>query len=288
MWLLPPSPESFWPVAAAQPTLCAVKSWGERLSAENYRRWMSSQYLAVLRAGTRIVLFAGMAVSTPLAAQGIRLDLSLFLVQPRPDARSGEVFAGLGSFRPGLGADLGIGYDVRNVGVTLSGGFAGVEVGAPITRDGIGMGREPGMYRSVTLIGHWRPARRIGRWRPVLSAGYLKSGLDNVLLRADSLPAYARMLTADPPDSVRRPVGVAGSGIRIGIALQRPISAADFSGRMVLSLEATSDIVRFREVSYAGRSAPIPNAGTSSSPRLAVSLRWSPRAPENAAVGAIP
>jgi hypothetical protein len=233
---------------------------------------------AGLLAAVGVALLAGMAVSNPLAAQGIRLDLTAFLVRPNLDARSGEVFARLGRFRTGIGTDLGVGYDVRQFGATLSGGFAGLEIGAPVTRDGIDMGRESGIYRSIALLGHWRPRRRIGRWRPVFSAGYVRSGLDNVLLAGDSLPAYARALGADPPDSVRRPVGIAGSGARFGVSLERAVSAVDFSGRVVVSVEAASDVVRFREVSYAGRRAPIPNPGTALIPRLVVSLRWSPRA----------
>lgn len=233
---------------------------------------------AGLPAAVGIPLLAGMIASNPLAAQGIRLDLTAFVVRPSLDARSGEVFARLGRFRPGFGTDLGVGYDVGQFGATLSGGFAGLEIGAPVTRGGIDMGRESGIYRSIALLGHWRPGRHIGRWRPVVSAGYVRSGLDNVLLAGDSLPAYARTLAADPPDSVRRPVGIAGSGARLGVALERGISAVDFSGRVVLSVEAASDVVRFREVTYAGRRAPIPSPGTALIPRLVVSLRWSPRA----------
>lgn len=231
----------------------------------------------------RIALLVGLAALRPVGAQRSRLDLTLFLVQPRAAARSGEVFAGLGTFRPGIGTDFGVGYNGGNVGATLSGGLAGVEVGARITRNGIDMGREPGIYRSLALMGHWSPPLRIGRWRPLYSAGYLRSALDNVLLRADSLPGFARSLAPDPPDSIRRPTGISGSGVRAGIALQRAISAPDFSGRMVLSIEAATDIVRFRKVSYAGRRAPIPGPGTSLSPRIAVAIRWSPRAPPDTA-----
>jgi hypothetical protein len=124
---------------------------------------------AGLPAAVGVALLAGVATSNPLAAQGIRLDLTAFVVRPNLDTRSGEVFARLGRFRAGIGADLGVGYDVRQFGATLSGGFAGVEIGAPVTRDGIDMGRESGIYRSIALLGHWRPRRRIGRWRPVFS-----------------------------------------------------------------------------------------------------------------------
>ena len=239
---------------------------------------MHCELRIVLRSLTHLVVAAGMAASTPLAAQGTRLDLTLFAIQPSLAARSSEVFAGLGRFRPSLGADFGLGYDIRDVGVTVSGAMAGVEVGAPVTRNGIGMGRETGIYESVALLGSWRPPRHLGQWRPTITGGFMASSIDNVFLRADSLPEYARALTAEPPDSVRRLVGVSGSGIRVAASMERPISATDFSGRMALAVELVADIVRYREASYDGRRTAIPDPGTSVSPRLGISLRWSPRA----------
>lgn len=226
-----------------------------------------------------LVALAGTLPTACAQAQGVRYDLVLFVVRPSLDAQSGQVFERLGRFRPGLGVDLGIGFDARQFGATLSGGFAGLEVGEPITRNGIGMGREPGIYNSAALVGHWRPRYVLGHWRAHVSLGYVRSGLNNVLLMGDSLPSFARGLGAEPPDTVRRPVGISGHGIRFGMALHRGISAQDFSGRVAISIATTLDAVRFREVTYNGRSARIPDPGTAIIPRLSVSFRWSPRAP---------
>ena len=214
-----------------------------------------------------------------MQAQGARYDLVLFIVQPSLDAQSGRVFERLGGFRPGVGADLGIGFDVRQFGATLSGGLAGIDVGAPMTRDGIDMGREAGIYRSAALVGRWHSRFGLKGWRPDVSVGYVRSGLDNILLPGDSLPTFARDLGAQSPDTVRRPVGIRGHGIRFGMGLERPISAQDFSGVVVLSIRTNLDAVRFREVSYNGQRARIPDPGMSMIPRLSVSLRWSPSAP---------
>lgn len=211
------------------------------------------------------------------SAQGVRLDLATYVAVPALDAASARVFQGLGAVRPGLGIDFGIGYDRGPFGVVLTGGFAGIEVGKPVVRDGIGMGRVPGIYRNGALMGHWTPSYALGRWRPVLALGVVREGIDNVLLRADSLPAFAQPL-APSADSARRPAGVNGSGIRVGVGFQREISAADFSGRMTLGLNGVLDVVRFGHMEYDGRRGTIPDAGVSLIPRATVALKWSPRA----------
>lgn len=209
-------------------------------------------------------------------AQGFRVDGTLFLVHPEPDPRSAEVFGALGKFRTGMGMDLEIGYDVRQYGVTLSGGFAGIDVGEPFSRNGIDMGRQQGMYGSAALSAHWRMPYALGHWRPTTTLGYVRSGLDNVLLPGDSLPEFARSLGGTPPDTVRRLVGVNGGGVRLGIAFGREISARDFSGRMAVSIAATLDALTLGRMSYDGKRMPVPGAGTSFIPRLSVTLWWSP------------
>ena len=223
-------------------------------------------------------LLAHALTPTGVHAQGVRLDLVAFGVRPSLDPGSGRVFERLGRFRAGIGVEAGIGYDVRQFGATLSAAVAGLEIGELITRDGIGMGRETGIYSSAALVGHWLPRYFAGRWRPSLSVGYVRSSLNNVLLAGDSLPEFARSLGGDPPDSVRRPVGVSGSGARLGVSFQRWISAQDFSGRMAMNVSATLDAMMFRRVTYDRRRAPIPDPAIAMIPRLSVALRWSPRA----------
>lgn len=237
--------------------------------------------LRAARSGIVIAVTITVVHATALCAeaQGFRVDGALFLVHPEPDLRSAAVFAPLGEFRTGLGVDFELGYDVRQYGVTLSGGFAGIDVGEPFSRNGIGMGRQQGLYSSAGLVAHWRPPYPFGRWLANLSLGYIRSALDNVLLPGDSLPEFARSLGGTPPDTTRRPVGVHGAGVRLGIALGREISARDFSGRMAVSIGASLDALRLGRMSYDGSGMSIPGAGTSLIPRLNLALLWSPQAP---------
>lgn len=231
-----------------------------------------------LRLAGGALAIAGIVSRPCLAsAQGFRLDLSTYVAFPDPRGTSARVFEGLGQVRPGLGMDLGIGYDRGAFGLGLSGGFASIEVGEPVTRNGIGMGREPGIYRSAALVGQWNPGFAMGRWRPTLSLGAVRTGIDNVLLRADSLPEFARPL-ASAPDSMRRPAGISGSGLRLGLGFQRDIST-DFAGRMTLALRGAVDVVRFGRMEYDRRRGPIPAAPLSLVSRGILALHWSPRAP---------
>ena len=228
---------------------------------------------------TALTIAVVQAMALRAEAQGFRVDGALFLVHPEPDARSAVVFAALGDFRTGLGVDFELGYDVRQYGLTLSGGFAGIDVGEPFSRNGIGMGRQQGLYSSAALSAHWLAPSSLGRWRAKLSLGYVRSSLGEVLLAGDSLPAFARSLGATPPDTTRRPVGVYGAGVRFGVALGREISARDFSGRMAASIGVTLDALRLGRMSYDGKRISIPGAGASLIPRLNLALMWSPQAP---------
>ena len=206
------------------------------------------------------------------------MDGALFLVRPELDVRSAEVFAALGRFRTALGADVGIGYDMREYGLALSIGFAGIDVGEPFSVNGIDMGRQAGIYRSAALSAQWRAPYVLRRWRPVLALGYVRSGLDNILLPGDSLPSFARSLGGPAPDTGRRLVGVNGVGLRVGIGFRRDISARDFSGRMAMNVGATVDVMTFGRMSYDGKTVRVPGAGTSFVPRLHAALAWWPRA----------
>ena len=232
-----------------------------------------------------LTLAALVLIPSRSEAQGFRVDGTLFLVHPLPDTRSADVFAAVGNFRTGVGTDLEVGYDVQQYGVTLSGGFAGIDVGEPFSRNGIGMGRQQGMYRSAALSAHWRMPYALGRWQPTATMGYVRSGLDNVLLPGDSLPEFARSLAGTRPDTVRRLVGVNGGGVRLGIAFGREISARDFSGRMAVNIAATLDALTLGQMSYDRNRMPVSGAGRSLIPRLNVGLWWSPWAVPSAVTG---
>lgn len=212
---------------------------------------------------------------------GVHLDYGALLARPYLDDNSGEVFEQVGRFRPGLGVRVGIGYDIRRFGATLFAEFAGIEIGPERERDGINMGRESGILRSYGLAAEWRPARRVAAWQPVLSAGYLRQGVDNVLLARDQLPAYARDSTVAPGDASTRPAGVAGSGVRLSGSLDRVLPGAGLPGRLVLRASAGGDLVRFTRVRYDFAEWPIPGSGWGLTPHLSFALQWSPGAPSS-------
>lgn len=222
----------------------------------------------------------GLCATTPSSteAQGWRVDGGLIVVRPEVRGSSAEVFAAIGGFRAGLGVGLETGYDVGRYGASVSFGFAGVDVGEPFSRGGIDMGRQQALYSSAALTGHWRTAYEFRRWRPMVSIGYVRSALGEILLAGDSLPQFARSLGGPAPDTVRRPIGVTGSGLRVGIAVAREISARDFSGRMALNIGATVDAVRYGELTYGAGRMSIPGPIVSVVPRLHVAVWWSPRA----------
>lgn len=233
-----------------------------------------------------LAILALLSMSYRAEGQGFRIDGALFLVRPQLDGRSAEVFAALGKFRIAPGADVGIGYDMREYGLTMSVAFAGIDVGEPFSVNGIDMGRQAGIYRSAAMSAQWRAPYGLRRWRPVLSLGYVRSGLDNILLPGDSLPSFARSLGGPAPDTARRLVGVSGAGLRVGIGLRRDISASDFSGRMAMNVGATLDVVRFGRMSYDGMNMRVPGAGRSLVPRVHAALTWWPgAAPTHGAVG---
>ena len=106
--------------------------------------------------------------------RGVRLEFGSFVVQPLLDDRSGELFERIGKFRPGLGTSMAIGYDTHGFGATATLELAGLDIGAPRTRNGIDMGRESGIFRSAGFLAHWSPNSRPLLWQPLLTAVYVK------------------------------------------------------------------------------------------------------------------
>ena len=231
-----------------------------------------------------VVLQLGFAAQpTVLAAQrgGVHLDYGALLARPYLDDRSGEVFEQVGRVRAGLGVQVGIGYDVRHFGATVFAEFAGIEIGPERERDGINMGRESGILRSYGLAAEWRPTRRVAAWQPALSAGYLRQGVDNVLLARGQLPAYVRDSTDAPGDASTGPARVAGSGVRLSGSLDGVLPGAGLPGLLALRASVGGDLVLFTRVSYDLSEWPIPRPGWGFTPHLSLTLRWSPGAPSD-------
>lgn len=253
----------------------------------------SSQVAALLISGHRVwhrVVLLGILGSLGSLAppgelvaqrQGVHLDYGALLARPYLDGSSGELFRQLGRFRPGLGVRVGIGYDVNRFGATLFAEFAGVEVGPERERDGIGMGRESGIFGSYGLAVEWRPAEGARTWQPALSAGYLRQGVTNVLLTSDQLPDYVRDSTSTPGDASARPAGVDGAGIRLLGILERELPGSGLPGRLTLRASAGTDLVRFTRASYGREEWRIPAPGWGIAPQVGVMLRWSPGAPDD-------
>lgn len=237
------------------------------------RVWIRGGVLATVLIGA-----AGLAPSSVLLAQsqtGMHLSYGAFLARPYLDAPSGEVFEHLGRFRPGLGVAAGIGYDAAAFGATLFSELAAVEIGPERQRDGIGIGREMGILSSYGLAAEWRAPWDVAMWRPVLSAGYLRQRVDNVLLTPSELPAYAQDSAAAPSSA---PAGVAGWGVRVGASMERPLSGAGLPGQVILRVSASGDVVRVTRLSYGTQEWAIPRPGWAVTPRLTLSLRWNPTA----------
>lgn len=230
-----------------------------------------------------LLLISILSTARPADAQtrGVRLQYGPFVARPYLDERSGELFEKVGRLRAGPGVVVGLGYDIRQVGATAAAEFAGPDIGPPRERDGIPMGRASTILRSLVLLAHWSPERRFGAWRPVLSAGYVRQGIDNVLLRPDQLPPFARDSVQEGSEA--RPGGIAGSGVRLGLALERVFSGSGLPGRLAFRLEGAGDLIVFTRMTYDGNEQPLPEPGRGFTPRVTAALHWSPsRAPDAA------
>lgn len=211
----------------------------------------------------------------------MRLHYGVFLTKPYLDARSGAPFEEVGAFRAGPGTTIGIGYDRGRVGATVAFELAGLEVGEPRERDGIGMGREMALAGSFTLLGHWRLTRGLRNWQPVLSAGYARQWVGEVELAPDQMADALRHPGASgQPDSTRHSVGVAGQGARLGFGLERSLASG-----LALLVEGTGDLIMFGRNTLDHLETAIQEDHTISlepgvgfSPRVALILRWTPRA----------
>ena len=221
-------------------------------------------------------LIGAVALGLPVAllaqeGSGLHLAFELLLARPYLDERSGEVFDEIGPFRAGPGAGLGIGYGRHRLGATAFAEIAGLEIGPPIERDGMDMGRASALLWSYGLLVHWSPGRRLGGWQPALSMGYVRQRVGSVIVRPDQLPPFAWELATDPD---AHPASVAGAGIRLGLALDRPVPGDAFPGRPWVRIRSSGDIVRYRSFSYRGSDRRLPEAGTGFTPGVSVGLLW--------------
>lgn len=221
-------------------------------------------------------------IARPVAAQAgvVRLQYGAFVAQPYLDDRSAELFERVGRLRAGPGVAVGLGYDVGQIGATAGAEFAGLEIGPPRVRDGIGIGRASAMLRSLLVLAHWRAGRGTRFGQPVFSVGYVRQGIDNVVLRPDQLPSFVRDSIGGGSES--RVAGIGGSGLRLSVALEQVFSDVGLPGRLALRLEGGGDLVAFTEMSYDYNRQKLPEPGRGVTPWLGALLQWSPGAAERA------
>lgn len=199
-------------------------------------------------------------------------EYGVSLLQPVLNDNAGEVFEPVGRFRAGPGVTVAAGYDFSRVGITASAEAAGLEIGPRRERDGIDMGRSSAVVLSFGVSAHWYPpGLEIGAWRPLVSAGYVRQRIGNVMLSSEQLPTFVRegSDSGDPADT--GPAGIEGNGVRLGIGIERSLSR-----HLGILIAGSSDFVSFGTLTYDAREVPFPDPGLGTTPRLAVILRWSP------------
>lgn len=202
---------------------------------------------------------------------GIRVTYGPSMTRPFLDPRAHAPFAAIGEFRPAPGLRAGVGYAIGEWEAAATADFAGPELGEPFERDGISMGRHTSILRALGAEVRWFPAGwEVRRWRAWVSAGYVRSALDNVSVRTDQLPDALRELTDSAAGGETRPAGIGGSGVRVSAGLER-----DLSPTLALRLAAASDHLRYRGFTYGGRDF-VWEGGRGWVPRFAVLLRWAP------------
>lgn len=206
------------------------------------------------------------------APAGIILVYGAAVARPLLSDRAAAPFEAIGEVHAGPGIHLGIGYDIGRWEVAAIADLAGLDIGEPTERDGIGMGRESLILRALALTVGWRPPDREWRgWRPLFGAGFVRESLDNLPLRPDQLPSSLRDTAATAAGGAgARSAGIAGTGGRLEAGAERTVE-----GSLWLRLSVVADYVHFRDL-YFGR-VPLPwEGGPGWEPRLVATLRWSP------------
>lgn len=219
----------------------------------------------------------------PERPSGARLVFGPLFLKPVLDDAGAELFDTAGRFRGGPGATVGIGYDRGPVGVTVLMEMAGLEVGEPRERNGIGMGRASAVASSFAALVHWSPQRGIGRWQPLVTAGYTRQTVGKVQFAAGQLPSVLQHPTANgEPDAAEHAVSVSGGGARVGIGMERALGGGyGLAGRVGMLVEGSADLSILDTGTAAAITPPhasrarLQNTRFSFIPRLAVVLRWS-------------
>lgn len=218
-----------------------------------FQRWLMFSAVPILLHVFTAVATAQQVTSDGVADRsGIHLSYGLTVSMPILDKGAERPIAALGEVRAGPGVQIGIGYQRRSFNIELVAGLAGLEIGEPIERNGIGMVRETFILRDVAVIGSWKPAAtRLGAWYTVISAGIAWASLDNFTIPAEQLPADLRDAAGSDKPSVEGLAGIGGSGFRFGIQPER-----SFSPSLALRLGLTIDAVDFRTFTFDGARAP--------------------------------
>ena len=203
---------------------------------------------------------------------GFRVSYGPSVAHAILDDAAHEPFSHIGDFRPGLGIQAGVGYQLAGVELVGTADLSGFEMGEPVVRDGVDMGRVSSVLRTFTLAVWWSPPPLVvAGWRPRLGVGYLRTALDNVRIAPSELtPGMLAVLRTAEPGDDSKPAGIEGAGVRVGLGAEREVGP-DLAALFRADLDRISyDTFTFGRHDIAGE------GGVGWMPRASISIRWAP------------
>lgn len=212
------------------------------------------------------------AVPAPDLGEGFRLSYGPTVAYPFLDEAAHEPFSHIGDFRVGLGVQAAVGYQLRGVELLGTADLSGFELGEPVIRDGIDMGRISSVLRTFAIALWWSPApQALAGWSPRIGVGYVGSAMDNVRITPDELtPAmFAVLRTADRGDE-SKPAGIEGNGVRVGLGMEREVGAD-----LAALFRTEVDRISYDTFTFGSRDIPW-SGGVGWIPQVSISIRWAP------------
>jgi hypothetical protein len=189
---------------------------------------------------------------------GVKLELAASLNQPVLSGDARRYWSPLGSFRPGIGGRVTLGYDWSSYGaaVSLEGATASV-------------GQRSGGTFGLAVLGSWAPPVYLGRdWRPRAILGYVREGMLMSGIRSGDVDPSATRFPSRPAHGPN--TGIAGNGARVGLSFERA------RGRMAIVTGVDVDILRLDTVTDANEDISLDRPSWSAIPHIRVGLRFRP------------
>jgi len=189
--------------------------------------------------------------------------MSVGLVRPQLGERETEFWRGLGKFETGTSADVSLGYDWSQAGVSADIHSARLSIGP---RRAVALG--------FAAMGHWHPSIQWSGWSPTIGAGYLRLALGGVSaaqpeIRTDFLAPNGVMggIPSEPQETT-----MLGNGLRLLAATDRVLTPS-----VALRLFAGADVASFGTVTYMHEDFTLHGAGWSTDLRIGAGLHYWPR-----------